>query len=53
MVDLPLICDAGNGYDNEVNVVQTVRLFRKAGTDAIRVEDQVSPKGRSHSKAKR
>lgn len=47
-VDLPLICDGDNGYGNEVNVFQTARLFRRAGADAIQIEDQVSPKRCGH-----
>ena len=51
-VSLPLICDADNGYGNEVNVFQTARLFRRAGADAIQIEDQVSPKRCGHLKGK-
>ncbi len=47
-VDIPLICDGDNGYGNEVNVFQTARMFRRAGADAIQLEDQVSPKRCGH-----
>ncbi len=47
-VEIPLICDADNGYGNEVNAFQTARMFQRAGADAIQLEDQVSPKRCGH-----
>lgn len=43
-VDIPLICDADNGYGNAVNVRRTVEEFAQAGVAAVHIEDQVFPK---------
>ena len=43
-VDIPLICDADNGYGNAVNVRRTVEEFARAGVAAIHIEDQEFPK---------
>ena len=43
-VDIPLICDADNGYGNAINVWRTVREYENAGAAAIHIEDQVFPK---------
>ncbi len=45
---LPLIADADTGYGTELNVVRTVREYERAGTAAIHIEDQVSPKRCGH-----
>ncbi len=51
-VNLALICDADNGYGNEVNVFQTARFYSRAGADAIQIEDQITPKRCGHLKGK-
>ncbi len=45
---LPLIADADTGYATELNVVRTVQEHERAGTAAIHIEDQVSPKRCGH-----
>jgi 2-methylisocitrate lyase-like PEP mutase family enzyme len=47
-VATPLIVDADNGYGNALNVQRTVRLFERAGADAIQLEDQTMPKRCGH-----
>src|SRR5690348_9164350 len=39
-----LIVDADTGYGNALNVARTVRLFERAGANAIQIEDQAFPK---------
>ena len=43
-----LIVDADTGYGNALNVVRTVRLFERAGANAIQLEDQEFPKRCGH-----
>ena len=51
-VDLPLIVDADNGYGNAINVQRTVRMFERAGANAIQLEDQTLPKKCGHLRDK-
>src|SRR3569623_1888960 len=43
-----LIADADTGYGNALNVERTVRLFERAGANAIQLEDQDFPKRCGH-----
>ncbi len=43
-IEIPLICDADNGYGGAINVIRTVREFERAGVSAIHIEDQIFPK---------
>lgn len=47
-VETNLVVDADNGYGNALNVERTVRLFEKAGANAIQLEDQSFPKRCGH-----
>jgi len=47
-VPMPLIVDADNGYGNALNVQRTVRLFERAGANAVQLEDQTFPKRCGH-----
>ncbi len=51
-VDLPVTCDADNGYGNPVNVYRTVQMFEEAGAAGINIEDQVAPKRCGHMPGK-
>ena len=51
-IDLPLICDADNGYGNPINVIRTVREYERAGVAGIHIEDQVAPKKCGHFERK-
>jgi 2-methylisocitrate lyase-like PEP mutase family enzyme len=48
-----LIVDADTGYGNALNVARTVRLFERAGANAIQLEDQTFPKRCGHLDEKR
>src|SRR4029079_12565987 len=43
-----LIVDADTGYGNALNVARTVRMFERAGANAIQIEDQDFPKRCGH-----
>jgi 2-methylisocitrate lyase-like PEP mutase family enzyme len=43
-----LVVDADNGYGNALNVGRTIRLFERAGANAIQLEDQAFPKRCGH-----
>jgi 2-methylisocitrate lyase-like PEP mutase family enzyme len=45
---IPLVVDADNGYGNEDSVVRTVNELEHAGSAAMILEDQVSPKRCGH-----
>ena len=47
-VATPLIVDADNGYGNALNMQRTVRLFERAGANALQIEDQSYPKRCGH-----
>ncbi|NNE88304.1 MAG: carboxyvinyl-carboxyphosphonate phosphorylmutase [Silicimonas sp.] len=47
-VCLPLIVDADNGFGNALNVQRTVRVFERAGANALQLEDQTMPKRCGH-----
>jgi 2-methylisocitrate lyase-like PEP mutase family enzyme len=44
----PLMVDADTGFGNAMNMIRTVKLLERAGTDAIQIEDQVFPKRCGH-----
>jgi 2-methylisocitrate lyase-like PEP mutase family enzyme len=52
-VDLPLIVDADNGYGNALNTQRTMRVFERAGANALQIEDQNYPKRCGHLQEKR
>jgi 2-methylisocitrate lyase-like PEP mutase family enzyme len=47
-VEIPLIVDADTGFGNALNVQHTVRLFERAGANALQLEDQTAPKRCGH-----
>jgi len=47
-VDLPVIIDADTGFGNALNAQRTMRLFERAGANALQVEDQTFPKRCGH-----
>jgi 2-methylisocitrate lyase-like PEP mutase family enzyme len=52
-VPTPMIVDADNGYGNALNMQRTVRLFERAGANALQIEDQSYPKRCGHLAEKR
>jgi 2-methylisocitrate lyase-like PEP mutase family enzyme len=49
----PLIVDADNGFGNALNMQRTVRMFERAGVNALQIEDQSFPKRCGHLADKR
>ena len=47
-VSAGLIVDADTGYGNALNAGRTIRLFERAGANAIQLEDQAFPKRCGH-----
>ncbi|WP_284176738.1 isocitrate lyase/PEP mutase family protein [Rhabdaerophilum sp. SD176] len=47
-VPTSLIVDADNGYGNALNMQRTMRLFERAGANALQIEDQAYPKRCGH-----
>ena len=47
-VSANLIVDADTGYGNALNVSRTIRMFERAGANAIQLEDQAFPKRCGH-----
>jgi 2-methylisocitrate lyase-like PEP mutase family enzyme len=47
-VDLPVIIDADTGFGNALNAQRTMRVYERAGANALQVEDQTSPKRCGH-----
>ena len=47
-VRIPIVADGDTGFGNALNLVRTVRLFERAGANAIQLEDQVFPKRCGH-----
>jgi 2-methylisocitrate lyase-like PEP mutase family enzyme len=52
-VPTPMIVDADNGYGNALNMQRTVRMFERAGANALQIEDQALPKRCGHLADKR
>ncbi len=52
-VETPLIVDADNGHGNALNMQRTMRLFERAGANALQIEDQSYPKRCGHLAEKR
>lgn len=51
-VDLPVIIDADTGFGNALNAQRTMRLYERAGANALQVEDQTFPKRCGHLRDK-
>jgi 2-methylisocitrate lyase-like PEP mutase family enzyme len=47
-VDLPVIIDADTGFGNALNAQRTIRIYERAGANALQVEDQTYPKRCGH-----
>lgn len=47
-VGLPIVVDADNGFGNALNAQRTVRVFERAGANALQLEDQTMPKRCGH-----
>ena len=47
-ISLPVIIDADTGFGNALNAQRTMRLYERAGANALQVEDQTFPKRCGH-----
>jgi 2-methylisocitrate lyase-like PEP mutase family enzyme len=47
-VALPVIIDADTGFGNALNAQRTMRIYERAGANALQVEDQTYPKRCGH-----
>ncbi len=47
-VAVPVIIDADTGFGNALNAQRTMRLYERAGANALQVEDQTFPKRCGH-----
>lgn len=47
-VDIPVIIDADTGFGNALNAQRTIRVYERAGANALQVEDQTFPKRCGH-----
>lgn len=52
-VATPLVVDADNGHGNALNMQRTMRMFERAGANALQIEDQSYPKRCGHLAEKR
>ena len=52
-VETPMIVDADNGHGNALNVQRTVRMYERAGANALQLEDQSLPKRCGHLAGKK
>lgn len=52
-VAAPLIVDADNGHGNALNMQRTMRVYERAGANALQIEDQSFPKRCGHLSEKR
>lgn len=52
-VETPMIVDADNGHGNALNTQRTMRLYERAGANALQIEDQSYPKRCGHLAEKR
>ncbi len=46
--ELPVIIDADTGFGNALNAQRTMRLYERAGANALQMEDQTYPKRCGH-----
>ncbi|MGD9864249.1 MAG: oxaloacetate decarboxylase [Pseudodonghicola sp.] len=47
-IALPVIIDADTGFGNALNAQRTMRLYERAGANALQIEDQTYPKRCGH-----
>ena len=47
-VDIPIVADGDTGFGNALNLVRTIKLYERAGANAIQLEDQTFPKRCGH-----
>lgn len=51
-IGIPIVIDGDTGFGNALNAQRTVRMYERAGANAIQLEDQTYPKRCGHLKDK-
>ena len=51
-IELPIVIDADTGFGNSLNAARTMRVYERAGANALQMEDQTFPKRCGHLKDK-
>ncbi len=51
-VALPIVIDGDTGFGNALGAQRTIRVFERAGADAVQIEDQAFPKRCGHLRDK-
>ncbi len=51
-IGIPIVIDGDTGFGNALNAQRTVRVYERAGANAIQLEDQTYPKRCGHLKDK-
>jgi 2-methylisocitrate lyase-like PEP mutase family enzyme len=51
-IALPIVIDGDTGFGNAIGAQRTIRVFERAGADAVQIEDQAFPKRCGHLRDK-
>jgi 2-methylisocitrate lyase-like PEP mutase family enzyme len=51
-ITLPIVIDGDTGFGNAIGAQRTIRVFERAGADAVQIEDQAFPKRCGHLRDK-
>ena len=51
-IEIPIVIDADTGFGNALNAARTMKVYERAGANALQVEDQTFPKRCGHLKDK-
>jgi 2-methylisocitrate lyase-like PEP mutase family enzyme len=51
-IALPIVVDGDTGFGNALGAQRTIRVFERAGADAVQIEDQTFPKRCGHLRDK-
>lgn len=51
-ISIPIVIDGDTGFGNAIGAQRTIRVFERAGADAIQIEDQAFPKRCGHLRDK-
>lgn len=51
-IEIPIVVDGDTGFGNALNAQRTMRLYERAGANAVQIEDQTFPKRCGHLSGK-
>jgi len=51
-IQIPIVVDGDTGFGNALGAQRTIRVFERAGADAVQIEDQAFPKRCGHLRDK-